>query len=204
VTSKDFADDIRAGVAYVRTRPEIDPARVALVGHSEGGMIAPMIAATDPKLRAIVLMAGNASPGREILRAQQVYAIDSMAHLTGAARESALAQSAKATDSLAETTPWMKFFLEYDPSVVARGVKTPVLILQGATDHQVPASEAGKLAAAFRAGGNSRVTVRVFPQTNHLFVADATGGFDYGKLPSLHVRPEVLGAIADWLSEQFR
>ena len=203
-TSKDFADDIRAGVAYVRTRPEIDPARVALVGHSEGGMIAPMIAESDPKLRAIVLMAGNASPGREILRAQQVYAIDSMAHLTGAARETALAQSARATDSLAASAPWMKFFLEHDPSAVARNVKTPVLILQGATDRQVPASEAEKLAAAFRAGGNSRVTVRVFPQTNHLFVADATGGFDYGKLPSLHVRPEVLGAIADWLSDQFR
>jgi dipeptidyl aminopeptidase/acylaminoacyl peptidase len=204
VTSKDFADDIRAGVAYVRSRSEIDPARVALVGHSEGGMIAPMIAQTDPQLRAIVLMAGNASPGREILRAQQVYAVDSMMHLTGAAREAALAQSAKATDSLGATAPWMKFFLEHDPSAVAREVKTPVLILQGATDHQVPPSEAPKLAAAFRAGGNTRVTVRVFPETNHLFVADAIGGFDYGKLSSLHVRPEVLGAIADWLSEQFR
>jgi len=204
VTSEDFADDIRAGVAYLRTRPEIDSRRIALVGHSEGGMIAPMIASTDSLLHAIVLMAGTASPGREILRAQQVYAIDSMAHLTGARREAALAQSARATDSLAATTPWMKFFLEYDPTVVARRVKTPVLILQGATDRQVPPSEADKLAAAFRAGGNTHVTVRVFPQTNHLFVADATGSFDYGQLPSLHVRPEVLGAIADWLSEQFR
>jgi pimeloyl-ACP methyl ester carboxylesterase len=203
-TSQDFADDIRAGVAYLRTRPEIDPARVALVGHSEGGMIAPMIASTDPKLAAIVLMAGTASTGREVLRGQQLYAVDSMAHLTGAAREAALAQSSKATDSLAASTPWMKFFLEYDPSIVARRVKTPVLILQGATDRQVAPSEAEKLAAALRAGGNSHVTVRVFPQTNHLFVADATGGFDYGKLPSLHVRPEVLGAIVDWLSEQFR
>jgi pimeloyl-ACP methyl ester carboxylesterase len=203
-TSQDFADDIRAGVAYLRTRPEIDPARVALVGHSEGGMIAPMIASTDPALKAIVLMAGTASNGREILRGQQVYGVDSMAHLTGAAREAALAQASKATDSLAASTPWMKFFLDYDPSIVARRVKTPVLILQGATDRQVPPSEAEKLAAAFRAGGNSHVVVRVFPETNHLFVADATGGFDYGKLPSFHVRPEVLGAIADWLSEQFR
>ncbi|MGE5100818.1 MAG: alpha/beta hydrolase family protein [Deltaproteobacteria bacterium] len=203
-TSQDFADDIRAGVAYLRTRVEIDPARVALVGHSEGGMIAPMVASTDPALRAIVLMAGTASTGREILRAQQVYGVDSMAHLTGAAREEALARAAKATDSLAATTPWMKFFLEYDPSIVARRVTTPVLILQGATDRQVPPSEAEKLAAAFRAAGNSRVTVRLFPQTNHLFVADAVGGFDYGKLPSLHVRPEVLGAIADWLTGQFR
>jgi fermentation-respiration switch protein FrsA (DUF1100 family) len=163
-----------------------------------------MIASTDPKLAAIVLMAGTASTGREVLHGQQLYAVDSMAHLNGAAREAALAQSSKATDSLAASTPWMKFFLEYDPSIVARRVKTPVLILQGATDRQVAPSEAEKLAAALRAGGNSHVTVRVFPQTNHLFVADATGGFDYGKLPSLHVRPEVLGAIVDWLSEQFR
>jgi pimeloyl-ACP methyl ester carboxylesterase len=203
-TSQDFADDIRAGVAYLRTRPEIDPARIAIVGHSEGGMIAPMIAATDPKLRAIVLMAGTASSGREILRAQQIYAVDSMAHLTGARRDAALAQATKATDSLAASTPWMKFFLEYDPSIVARQVKTPVLILQGATDRQVPPSEAEKLAKALRAGGNSQVAVRVFPETNHLFVADASGSFDYGKLPSLRVRPEVLGAIVDWLSEQFR
>jgi pimeloyl-ACP methyl ester carboxylesterase len=203
-TSQDFSDDIRAGVAFLRTRDEIDPARIGLVGHSEGGMIAPMIAATDPKLRAIVLMAGTASTGREILHVQQVYGVDSMAHLTGSAREAALARASKATDSLAASMPWMKFFLEYDPSIVARRVKTPVLILQGATDRQVPPSEAEKLASALRAGGNTRVAVRVFPQTNHLFVADATGSFNYGTLPSLRVRPEVLGAIADWLSEQFR
>ena len=107
-------------------------------------------------------------------------------------------------DSLAATTPWMKFFLEYEPSTIAPQVKTPVLILQGETDHQVPLSEAEKLATAFRAGANPSVTVHTFPATNHLFVADPTGGFDYGKLPSLRVRPEVLGAIADWLDTQFR
>src|SRR5262249_44484202 len=114
------------------------------------------------------------------------------------------AAAQRATDSIAAATPWMKRFIEYDPSIVARKVKTPVLILQGATDHQVPASEAEKLAAAVRAGGNSNVTVRVFLATNHLFVADEVGGFDYAKLPSLRVRREVLGAIADWLSAQFR
>ncbi len=86
----------------------------------------------------------------------------------------------------------------------ARQVRTPTLILQGATDRQVPAVEAEKLAAAFRAGGNTSVTVRLFPATNHLFVADPAGGFDYSKLPSLHVRREVLGAIADWLTVQFQ
>ncbi|MEO7086390.1 MAG: alpha/beta fold hydrolase [Gemmatimonadaceae bacterium] len=203
-TSTDFADDIRAGVAYVRSRPEIDPARVGLVGHSEGGIIAPMVAATDSKLRAIVLMAGSASPGRDILRSQQHYVIDTMLKLTGVQRESALAASQRATDSLAASTPWMKQFIEYDPSVIARTVKTPVLIVHGLTDHQVPASEADKLAAAFRAGGNASVTVRKFPATNHLFIADETGSFDYAKLPSFRVRAEVLSAIADWLGVQFK
>lgn len=202
-TSVDFADDVRAGVAYLRTRPEIDGDRIALVGHSEGAIIAPMVAATDPRLRAIVLMAGTASPGREILRAQQRYAVDSMQRLAGAARDSALARAERAT-AAAASTPWMRFFLDDDPSVRARQVKTPVLILQGETDRQVPPSEADKLAAAFRAGGNTRITVRRFPETDHLFVADASGGFDYTKLRSLHVRREVLGSIADWLVARFR
>lgn len=204
VTSADFADDIRAGVAYLRTRAEIDGARVGLVGHSEGGIIAPMVAESDPRLRAIVLMAGSASTGRDILRAQQVYAVDTMYKITGPARDAALAQSRAATDSLATSSPWMAWFLSYDPTTAARRVKTPTLILQGETDHQVPASEAAKLAAALRAGGNSSVTVRLFPETNHLFVADKIGGFSYENLPSLRVRKEVLGAIADWLTTQFR
>jgi dipeptidyl aminopeptidase/acylaminoacyl peptidase len=204
VTSSDFADDIRAGVAFLRARPDVDGARIALVGHSEGGIVAPMVASTDSRLRGIVLMAGFASTGREIVRSQQLYAIDSMAHLTGDRRAAAIAQSERATDSIAATTPWWKHFLEYDPSSTARLVKAPVLILQGETDHQVPVSEAEKLAAAFRAGANPSVTVHTFPATNHLFVADSVGSFDYAKLPSLHVRREVLGAIADWLSAQFR
>jgi hypothetical protein len=203
-TSNDFADDIRAAVAYLRSRPEIDGGRIGLVGHSEGGTIAPMVAATDPKLRAIVLMAGPASPGREILRSQQHYMIDTVLKLIGAQRESALAAAQRATDSLAKSSAWMKQFIEQDPSVIARTVTTPVLIVQGMTDHQVPASEAAKLADAFRSSGNTSVTVRKFAATNHLFIADETGSLDYAELPSFHVRPDVLSAIAEWLSAQLK
>jgi dienelactone hydrolase len=209
-TSADFADDIRAGIAYLRARPEIDAKRIGLVGHSEGAYIAPMIAATDTTLRGIVLLAGTASPGREIVAAQSRFAIDSIARVTGAARDSLLARTARSADSLALTQPWTKFFFDYDPSATARRVRTPVLILQGETDTQVPPSEAAKLADAFRAGGNTRVTVRMFPETDHLFLADPNGAFAdasgelrYGTLPSLRVRKEVLGAIADWLVSEF-
>src|SRR5205085_4972136 len=50
-TTSIFADDVRAEVSYLRSRPEIDPNRIAIVGHSEGGIIAPMVAATDPQIK---------------------------------------------------------------------------------------------------------------------------------------------------------
>jgi alpha-beta hydrolase superfamily lysophospholipase len=203
-TSADFADDIRAGVAYLRTRGEIDSLRIGLVGHSEGGLIAPMVAESDRRIRALVLLAAPASTGRAILSSQQHFVVDTVAKLTGAKRDSALAQYRHNTDSLASTVPWLRWFLDYDPTIVARRVRTPVLILHGENDHQVPLSEARKLAAAFRAGGNTNVTVRTFPATNHLFVAGENRDFSYEKLPSLAVRPSVLGAIADWLTKTLR
>jgi len=81
----------------------------------------------------------------------------------------------------------------------------PVLILQGETDQQVTPEQADTLAAAFRAGGDRDVTVRRFRGTDHLFVADSSGdSARYSALPSHAVRPEVLGAIADWLASHLR
>ena len=127
-----------------------------------------------------------------------------MAHLLGQQREAALAQYAHNTDSVAAAVPWMKFFLDYDGTATAARVHSPVLIVHGAKDYQVPVAEAEKTAAAIRSGGNRDVTVKVFPATNHLFVDDAGVGFSYEKLPSYTVRPEVLGTIADWLMARLK
>jgi dienelactone hydrolase len=198
-TTADFAADIRAALAFLRAHPRIDSTRLGLVGHSEGAIIAPMVAAEDRALRGVVLLAGPGRPGRAVLRYQQQYAVDSIARLTGASREAALASAQAATDSLALSLPWFHFFIEHDPTVTARQVRSPVLILQAEMDHQVPMAEAMLLAQAIRAGGNESVTVRTFPALNHLFVPHGGPGFDYSRLPSLSVQPEVLGAIAEWL-----
>jgi dienelactone hydrolase len=200
VTTGDFANDIRAAVGYLRGRAEIDPARIGLVGHSEGGTIAPMVAATDSGIAAVVILAGAVSKGRDIVEFQQRYIVDSMAHLLGQQRAAALARYAHNTDSVAAVVPWWKFFLEYEGTATAGRVRAPVLILHGEKDYQVPVAEAEKTASAVRAGGNHDVTVRVFSGMNHLFLPDAGVGFSYEKLPSFVVRPEVLGAIADWLA----
>jgi uncharacterized protein len=204
-TSADFANDIRAGLSYLRTRRDIDGSRLALVGHSEGGMIAPMVAATDPALRAIVLMAGPSHTGRAILKYQQEYAADSMLHLSGARRDSALRAMSATLDSSDKAIPWIHFFLDYDPIATAKRVKQPVLILQGATDRQVTPEQGPELAAAFRSGGNRDVTLKVFPSTNHLFLMDPFGNpSGYAALASKSVRADVLGTIADWLATKLR
>lgn len=200
-TSADFADDVRAALAWLRARPEIDPSRLGLVGHSEGGMIAPMVAATDPRLRGIVLIAGTASRGREILAGQRRYLVDADSSLSRGGRDSLLAAASREADSAFATPGWMRFFADYDPLATARRVRVPVLLLQGETDRQVPPDEARRLAAALRAGGNRRVTLRTFPRMNHLMVDDPSGDpRGYMRLPSYEVRRDLLGVLADWVA----
>ena len=204
-TTADFADDIRAALAYLRTRADIDPTRLALVGHSEGGMIAPMVAASDPALRGIVLLAGTAHTGRTILRYQLRQGIVRDPALSATQRDSALRTVDAMIDSLGRAQPWVRYFLEYDPLVTARKVRVPTLILQGETDRQVTPEQAEALERALRAGGNQHVTRRMFPQTNHLFVQDADGNpAGYAALPDHQVRAEVLAAMLAWLRTTLR
>jgi pimeloyl-ACP methyl ester carboxylesterase len=70
-TTADFVTDAQASIAYLRSRPDIDPGRIGLIGHSEGAVIGPIIAADDPSIAFVVMMAGTGVPGRDILLYQQ-------------------------------------------------------------------------------------------------------------------------------------
>jgi hypothetical protein len=200
-TSADFADDIRAGLRWLRARADVDPARLGLVGHSEGGLIAPMIAAKDSSLRAIVLVAGQAKTGRAISEFQRKYLIDHEPSIPAARRASALEESNRDVEKAFVASGWLRFWADYDPLAAAKKVRASTLILQGETDQQVTPEQANELAAAIRAGGNSRVTVHLFPRMNHLMLEDASGNpAGYGKLPSYQVRRDFLGVMANWLA----
>jgi dienelactone hydrolase len=205
-TTADRADDIRAGIAYLRRRSEVDPRRIALVGLSEGGVIAPMIAATDSTLRGIVLLAGPGSTGREIAEYQLRYQALQADSLAPEARDSLAAREMREMLAVAAARPWERFFLAYDPVPTSRRVRrVPVLILQGTADRNVPPGDAQKLAAAFRGAGNPDVTVRMFEGFNHVFLRDPDGNpRRYGSLPSFTVPAEVLGPLTDWLVERLR
>ncbi len=204
-TSADFAEDVRAGLAYLRTRPEIRADRLGVLGHSEGALIAPMVAEKEPTLRAIVLLAGIAQPGRSALHFQLKNQIEHNTKLTPEMRDSQIAEIPKKIDAMA-ADPWMKFFLTYDPAPTMRRVKTPVLILTGSRDQQAVPEQVALQEAAFKEGGNKDVTARVLPDLNHLFVQD-TDGFpgNYAKLPPpVMMQTDVLVMIADWLAQRLR
>ena len=69
-TSEDFATDVLSAVAYLKTRKEINPKKIGLIGHSEGGMLAPMCATKSTDISFIVLMAGPGVTGEEIIYEQ--------------------------------------------------------------------------------------------------------------------------------------
>ena len=69
-TTEDFAGDALAGVAFLKGRKEIDPKKIGLAGHSEGGLTAPIAAARSPDVAFIVMMAGTGLPGTDILLMQ--------------------------------------------------------------------------------------------------------------------------------------
>jgi pimeloyl-ACP methyl ester carboxylesterase len=69
-TTEELVDDVLAGVAFLKSRPEICSDQIALVGHSEGGLIAPLAAVRSPDVAAIVLLAGPGTTGEQILYTQ--------------------------------------------------------------------------------------------------------------------------------------
>jgi uncharacterized protein len=205
-TSADFAEDVRAGLAYLRTRPEIRADSLGVLGHSEGALIAPMVADKEPSLRAIVLLAGIAQPGRSVLHYQIKNQIDHNTSLAPEKRDSLIAEIPGKIDAMMGDDPWMKFFLTYDPGPTMRRVKTPVLILTGSRDQQALPEQVALQEAAFKEGGNTDVTARVLPDLNHLFVHD-TDGFpgNYKKLPPpVMMQSDVVAMITDWLAQRLR
>lgn len=198
-TSRDFADDGVALVAWLGARADVGP--IAVGGHSEGGLIAPLVAVDAPAVAAVVLMAGPAYTGRRILQYQTTDIARDIPGITAAQRDSALARGPALRDSILASSPWMQFFGAYDPLPTARRLRVPVLVLQGNTDRQVTPEQADTLAAAMRAAGNRQVTLRVFPQTNHLFLRDSLGwAGGYSALPDTRLPGEITGTLADWLT----
>jgi pimeloyl-ACP methyl ester carboxylesterase len=229
-TTADFATDVEAGVAFLRTRPDIDARRIGLIGHSEGGEIAPMVAARDPSIAFIVMMAGPAIPGDQIIAAQtRDIALASGA--APAAAESSFQLEKRVLDAVkaapddaamaiqvnavmraagqpdlqpaalqAFRTKWYRDCLVYDPAPALRALKIPVLALIGDKDTQVPAKENIPVLQASLAD-DPKAEVRVVPGVNHLFQPARTGAPAEYAATAQTIAPEALEMIVGWVAK---
>jgi pimeloyl-ACP methyl ester carboxylesterase len=243
----DFATDVASGIAYLKSRKEIDVRNIGLIGHSEGGLIAPMVAAENEDVSFIVLMAGSAIRGdrlvllqeeaieralgtsdQEIQRMLQINSslFDVIVHsdldediesklkerLEGSLRDSVL----RVPDGMTKeayfssqinlfTSPWVRYFLKYDPSPILEKVTCPVLAINGEKDLQVPPSvNLAAISNALKRGGNDAVTIKEYPELNHLFQESGTGSPMEYSLIEQTMAPVVLHDVTGWIIGQIK
>ncbi len=204
-TGDDVADDARIAIAWLRSRRDIDPARIAVIGHSFGGEVAPTVAADDPRVAALVLMGAPAVSFRETMRYQHAYDIARDASIPPERRTAVLEQrmARQERNVAASTEKWRPWSQDRDPLPTARKVRCPVLILQGLTDRAVSPDEARTLERVMREAGNERVTLELFENLNHHFNLDPVGATDgYDRLPSQALAPVFLETLSSWLARR--
>jgi dienelactone hydrolase len=212
MTVKDeVTDDAVAAAALLRTEPRIEPARVFVLGHSLGGMLIPRIAAADPKLAGVVVMAGAARPLQQAIVEQTRYLAEADGTITPQeqAQIDDATKLAQAVDALtpqdaaggaralnAPASYWLDL-RGYDPPAAARALRVPMLILQGERDYQVTPDEFAKWKAAL--AGRANVTFHSYPALNHLFIAGTGKSLPTEYQQPSHVAPQVVDDIAAWI-----
>lgn len=229
----ELAADIRAGLDFLRARPDIDPDRIGLLGHSEGGYLAPLVAAQpDSGVAFVVSVAGPAVPGadilleqnRDMLRASDASPEETDAHLAyiaelaGALRDGDLARVREIARTHNESQPED----ERVPPEQLDSIATPYMAALAGYD-PAPALSAlripvlalfGSKDLQVRAAQNDPVmrrlladdpdaTVRTFEGLNHLMQPADTGLVDEYATIETTIDPVVLDAVTDWLDRRF-
>ena len=187
ITTKDFAEDALAGIEWLRKDGRFK--KVGLLGHSEGGTIAFMLGA-QKKLDFIVSLAGTSVKGDSVLLEQNKA-------IAGIMAKNLTIEKLRDMPAIKQS-PWMMWFLDYDPQADIAKVKCPVMAIYGSKDCQVLASQ--NLPALRRTlPKNKYHLIKEYPDLNHLFQHCHTGmPNEYGQIEET-ISEEVLSEIVSWL-----
>jgi len=213
----DYAEDVRAAVKLLSERKDVDPKRIAVAGHSEGGTVALLAASKDKRITAVALLAANGVTGADLILAQQRHQLDRM-KLSDEERQSKIDLQKQIHEAVLTGKGWdqippelrrtvdtseFQSILSNDPAKVMPDVRQPILIVQGDLDTQVEPSNADQLEALARKRKNQPpVAVVKVAGVNHLLVPAKTGEVDeYSNLPDKHVSPAVTQALVEWLKK---
>ena len=214
VTVKDeVVDDAVAALAMVGKQEGVDPGRVFLLGHSLGGMMAPMIAGKSPDETGFIVLAGPTRPFEDVILDQFTYLAKLDGTVTKAEQDSldALAkqvQNVKTLTASSTVTPdslplslpasyWLSL-QNYSPAQAASTLNEPIFILQGESDYQVTMPDYNGWRDAL--AGHSKATLKTYPGLFHLFMQSlgTPSPKDYAKAG--HVAEVVITDLADWIT----
>lgn len=244
-TSLDFADDTEAAVNYLKTRSDIDNSKIGLMGHSEGGLIAPLVASRNKDVAFIVLLAGPGVSGEIIIADQSA----EISRINGENEDNITSSTeiTKLTFDYLETikdrddrhtllskyltklidersdfstpagmpkeqfiqaqvgqlcSPWMTFFLYYNPQDALKKVSCPVLAINGSKDLQVKSSlNLPAIEKALKSSPSKTYKTIESPELNHLFQECKTGSPNEYQTITQTFSPIALKTISDWMNE---
>jgi hypothetical protein len=218
----DFADDACAAFDFMAADKRIDAKKIGLLGHSEGGIVAPLVVTRGKPIAFVILLAGTVVNGYDILKYQ--YAQQPEAQKYPEILD--LAKNAKSQEELKESgmkllkekgesdavlaiavkqlsSPWFYDFVHYDPAGALASVKCPVLALFGEKDQQVPVSlNVPAIQNVIKAQKKTPIEVLVIPNANHLFQNCKTGKpSEYADIEET-MQPKVLDILTEFISDQ--
>ncbi|MBI3216724.1 MAG: alpha/beta fold hydrolase [Mycobacterium sp.] len=211
----EFVRPAVAAVRLLREHPSIDAARVFVLGHSQGGSLAPRVADAEPSVAGLVVLAGATQPLHHAVVRQFRYlatlrepgadpeADPAVQEIT---RQSALIDS----PAFSLSTPkhllpfgvpasyWMDL-QTYDPVAAAARLTIPMLIVQGGRDYQVTVAD-DLVGWQTGLGDRPDVTIRIYPADNHLFFSGSGPSTPAEYEPAQHVDEAVVMDIVRWIA----
>ena len=196
VTTEGFCRDAAAGIAFLRKTGHFS--KIGVLGHSEGGSIA-FILAAQKKCDFIVSMAGPGLRGDSIIVEQTNELLRQQGQ-----PETMTVRQMRLTMLLQKTNPWYDYFVDFDPAPVIKQIKCPALLLNGDKDSQVMAASNIPVIRALLSDNEKHQlpdnqVIKVYPGLNHLFQHCTTGmPAEYGSIEET-ISEEVLHDIAEWI-----
>ena len=190
-TTADFARDAASGIEFLRTLKCFS--KVGVLGHSEGGSIAFMLGAKG-KVDFVISMAGIGVRGDTALTAQA----NRLLELSG--QPMRLSTLQYRVNAYIKKSPWLNFFMDYDPSGDITKTLCPVMAINGERDVQV-ISSLNLIGIKAHLTENPKNFVKEYPALNHLFQHCTTGNVSEYRMIEETISPEVLEDIVRFIKQ---
>lgn len=199
-----------AGIEYLSRVPEIDASAIFVAGHGLGGTLAPYIAARQPHVRGVILMAAVAQPPEKTLAGQRKKDLQERGLASDEIEEQLAAQNRIFADMRSAKIPsgrivegatvaYWRDRMNRDAALKARDLKLPVLVLQGSFDTQTTEDDYDRLQLLLRKKRGVTADFRWFPKLNHFFRTTDVAVGNKSEAQSGNLSQVVVETVARWI-----